>query len=366
MKTRAMVCHAPGTPLVEELLDLAAPRADEVLIEIIASGLCHTDLSQIEGVSAPYPFPIVVGHEGAGIVREVGAGVTSIVVGDHVIPLGIGECGACRNCRSDKTNLCEAFLADMATQPTPFSLNGKAVSAYSGVGSLAQFVVMAERNVAVIRKDVAFDVACTAGCCVATGVGAVMNTAHVGTGATVAVFGLGGIGLNVVQGARLAGASRIIGVDINPLRHEQGKRFGLTDFIDARDTDPVAAIHALTQGGVDYAFECAGSVRLMSQAVDSTRIGWGTTVVLGVPPDGNALELVPFKLQLGRTVQGSFMGNIKGRSQLPGLLDHYAQGRLNLDDLVTHRLPMAQVNEGFALMKRGESLRTVVSFAPAA
>ncbi|MFY7838213.1 MAG: zinc-binding dehydrogenase [Novosphingobium sp.] len=363
MKTRAMVCHAPGAPLVEELLDLAPPGPGEVLIEIMASGLCHTDLSQLEGVAAPYPFPVVVGHEGAGIVREVGPGVSSIALGDHVIPLGIGECGTCRNCLSGKTNLCEAFLADMATQPTPFSLNGKPVSAYSGVGTLAQFVVMAKRNVAVIRKDVAFHVACTAGCCVATGVGAVMNTAHVESGATVAVFGLGGIGLNVVQGARLAGATRIIGVDINPLRHEQGKRFGMTDFIDARETNAVAAIQAMTDGGVDYAFECAGNVRLMGQAFESTRIGWGKTVVLGVPPDGNAMQLVPFQLQLGRTVQGSFMGNVKGRSQLPGLLDHYAQGRLNLDDLVTHRLPMAEVNEGFALMKRGESLRTVVAFS---
>jgi S-(hydroxymethyl)glutathione dehydrogenase/alcohol dehydrogenase len=362
MKTRAMVCHAPGAPLVEELLDLAPPGPGEVLIEIMASGLCHTDLSQLEGKAAPYPFPIVVGHEGAGIVREVGPGVASMVVGDHVIPLGIGECGTCRNCRSGKTNLCEAFLADMASQPTPFSLNGERVSAYSGVGSLAQFVIMAERNVAVIRKDVPFHLACTAGCCVATGVGAVMNTAHVESGASVAVFGLGGIGLNVVQGAHLAGATRIIGVDINPVRREQGQRFGLTDFINARDGDPVAAIHALTEGGADYAFECAGNVRLMQQAVDSTRIGWGTTVVLGVPPDGNTLQLVPFQLQLGRTVQGSFMGNVRGRSELPGLLDHFAEGRLNLEDLVTHRLPMAEVNEGFALMKRGESLRTVVAF----
>ncbi|MCX7283407.1 MAG: zinc-binding dehydrogenase [Novosphingobium sp.] len=362
MKTRAMVCHAPGTPLVEEWLDLAPVGPGEVLIEVIASGLCHTDLSQLEGTAAPYPFPVVVGHEGAGVVREVGPGVTSIAPGDHVIPLGIGECGACRNCRSEKTNLCEAFLADIATQRTPFSLNGQPVAAYSGVGSLAQFVVMAERNVAVIRKDVPFHLACTAGCCVATGVGAVLHTAHVEAGATVAVFGLGGIGLNVVQGARLAGASRVIGVDINPRRHEQGRRFGLTDFVDARQVDAVAAIQAMTGGGVDYAFEAAGSVALMHQAFESTRIGGGCTVVLGVPPDGHVLQLVPFQLQLGRTVQGSFMGNVKGRSQLPGLLDHYAKGRLNLDDLVTHRLPMAQVNEGFALMKRGESLRCVVAF----
>lgn len=362
MKTRAMVCHAPGAPLVEELLDLSPPGPGDVLIEIMASGLCHTDLSQIEGKAAPYPFPVVVGHEGAGIVREVGAEVTSVKVGDHVIPVGIGECGTCGNCRSGKTNLCEAFLGDIALQPSPFSLNGKPVSAYSGVGSLAQFIVTAERNVAVIRDDVPFHLACTAGCCVATGVGAVINTAHVESGATVAVFGLGGIGLNVVQGARLAGASRIIGVDINPLRHEQGQRFGLTDFIDARESDPVAAIQALTGGGVDYAFECAGNVKLMGQAFESTRIGWGCTVVLGVPPDGQAMELVPFQLQLGRRVQGSFMGNLKGRSQLPGLLDHFAAGRLNLADLVTHRLPMREVNEGFDLMRRGESLRAVVAF----
>lgn len=363
MKTRAMVCHAPGTPVVEEELDLAPPGAGEVLIEIVASGLCHTDLSQIEGVAAPYPFPIVVGHEGAGIVRECGPDVTSLKVGDHVVPLGIGECGTCGNCRSEKTNLCEAFLADIATQPTPFSLNGKPVSAYSGVGSLAQFVVMAERNVALIRQDVPFHLACTVGCCVATGVGAVLNTAHVTAGSTVAVFGLGGIGLNVVQGARLAGASRIIGVDINPARHDQGLRFGLTDFIDARSEDPVTAIQALTGGGCDYAFECVGNVRLMHQAFQSTRIGWGHTVVLGVPAEGATMDLVPFSLQLGRTVQGSFMGNMKGRSQLPKLLDHYVAGALNLQDLVTHRLPMAQVNEGFSLMKSGDALRTVVSFS---
>lgn len=362
MKTRAMVCHAPGAPLVEEELDLAPLRPDDVLIEIVASGLCHTDLSQLEGISAPYPFPIVVGHEGAGIVRETGARVTSVRPGDHVIPLGIGECGQCRNCVSDRTNLCEAFLADMAAQPSAFSLKGRQVAAYSGVGSLAQFVVVPERNVALIRKDVPLDLACTAGCCVATGVGAVLYTARVEPGAQVAVFGLGGIGLNVVQGARLAGASRIIGVDINPQRCDHGRRFGLTDFIDARDTDPVEAIRHLTNGGCDYAFECAGHVRLMEQAFASTRIGGGHTVLLGVPPAGDAVSIVPFELQLGRRVEGSFMGNVKGRSELPQLLDHYADGRLNLDDLVTHRLPMREVNEGFALMKRGDSVRTVVSF----
>lgn len=363
MKTMAMVCHAPNTPLVMEELDIAPPGPGEVLIEIMASGLCHTDLSQLEGKAAPYPFPIVVGHEGAGIVREVGAGVSSLKVGDHVIPLGIGECGTCGNCQSGKTNLCEMFLADMAAQPTPFSLNGQRVSAYTGVGSLARHVVMAERNVAKIRKDVPFDLACTIGCSVATGVGAVLHTARVEAGATVAVFGLGGIGLNVVQGARLAGASKIIGVDINPVRDQQGRRFGMTDFVNGAESDAVEAIRALTDGkGVDFSFECVGNPRLMQQAFDCTRIGWGTTVVLGVPADGQTMDIVPFMLQLGRTVKGSFMGNTKGRSQLPGLLDHYVEGRLNLTDLVTHRLPIEQVNEGFEMMKRGESIRTVVSF----
>lgn len=362
MKVAAMVCHGVGQPLVREELDLAPPREDEVLIEIMASGLCHTDLSQLEGKAAPYPFPIVVGHEGAGIVREVGAAVTSIEVGDHAVALAIGECGTCRNCLSGKTNLCETFLAEIANRETRFSLNGEPVWAYSGAGTLAQFVVMKERNVAKIRKDVPFHLACTIGCAVATGVGAAIHTAHVAEGDTVAVFGLGGIGLNVVQGARLAGASRIIGVDINPGREAQGRQFGMTDFVNPQDGDPVDAIRALTEGGADHAFECVGHSGLMGQAFDCTRIGWGCCTVLGVPPDGEVMRVVPFALQLGRTVKGSFMGNVKGRSELPHLLDHYVEGRLNLDDLVTHRLPMDRVNEGFALMKSGDAIRAVCSF----
>ncbi|WP_428334494.1 zinc-binding dehydrogenase [Novosphingobium sp.] len=362
MKIRAMVAHAPNTPLVMETLDLAPPGPGQVLIEIMASGLCHTDLSQLEGKAAPYPFPIVVGHEGAGIVRQIGSGVTTVKPGDHVVPLGIGECGLCGNCRSGQTNLCEMFLGEIMTQPSPFSLNGQKVSAYSGVGSLAEFVVVPEYNTALIRNDIPFHLACTLGCSVATGVGAVLHTAHVPPGSSVAVFGLGGIGLNVVQGARLAGAERIIGVDINPARDAQGRRFGMTDFIDGTAGNTVDAIRALTGGGADFAFECVGHTALMAQAFDATRIGRGCTVVLGVPPDGETLQLVPFAIQLGRTIKGSFMGNIKGRSQLPGLLDHVAEGRLNLADLVTHRLSMAEVNKGFALMKSGEALRSVVSF----
>ena len=362
MKVEAMVCHAPGEPLVRELLDLDGPGDDEVLVEIMACGLCHTDLSQIEGKAAPYPFPVVVGHEGAGIVREVGKAVTSLVVGDHAVPLGIGECGQCDNCRSGKTNLCEEFLAEMIAPVVRFKLNGRPVSSYTGVGALARFVVMKERSVAKIRRDVPFHLACTVSCAVATGVGAAIHTAHVHAGASVAVFGLGGIGLNVVQGARLAGAGRIIGIDTNPDRAQRAQPFGLTDFVNPADGDAVAQVQALTGGGADYTFECVGNVALMGQALEASRIGCGCCTVLGVPPDGAVMPVVPFALQLGRTLKGSFMGNVKGRSQLPGLLDLYAEGRLNLDDLVTHRLPMAEVNRGFELMKSGEALRAVVSF----
>lgn len=362
MKVQAMVCHAPGQSLVLEELDLAPPGENEVLVEIMASGLCHSDLSQIEGKAAPFPFPIVAGHEGAGVVRETGAGVTSIKPGDHVIPLSIAECGMCPNCLSGKTNLCHAFLSEIHEPRPRFSLRGQAVWAYSGVGSFARFVVMKECNVAKIRGDVPLELACLIGCAVGTGVGAAIHTAKVEPGSSVAVFGLGGIGLNVIQGARLAGAARIIGVDINAGRAEQAKAFGLTDFVNPADGDPVAAIQALTQGGADHTFECVGHTGLMQQAFAATRIGWGCCTVLGVPPDRDFMKIVPFDLELGRTIKGSFMGNIKGRSQLPGLLDHYAQGRLNLKELVTHRLPITDVNRGFELLKSGEALRVVVGF----
>lgn len=359
----AMVCHAPGEPLRRELVTLRDPRPDEVVIEIMASGLCHSDLHQIDGSSAPFPFPVIIGHEGAGIVREVGSTVTSVVPGDHAIPLTIGECGSCGNCRSGKTNLCEAFLATLGQPQDCFTLNGVPVSSYSGVGSLARFVLVKESNVAKIRQDVPFELACLAGCAVATGVGAVTHTARVEPGQSVAVFGLGGIGLNVVQGARLAGADRIIGVDTNPDRGAQAQGFGLTDFIDpATCADPVAAIREQSGGGVDHAFECVGHPALMAQALESTRIGCGCCTVLGVPPDGQTMPLVPFSLQLGRTVKGSFLGNIKTRSELPGLLDRHAAGQLDLAGLVSHRLPLAQANAGFDLMKSGDALRVVLQF----
>lgn len=365
LKVQAMVCHAAGEPLVLETLDLAAPVDDEILVEIMASGLCHTDASQISGASAPFPFPVVAGHEGAGIVREVGPAVTDIKVGDHVVPLSIGECGECENCLSGKTNLCMAFLAELGSSQHRFSLNGVPVSAYGGVGSFAQFIVIKQHNAAVIRKDVPFDLACLVGCAVATGVGAATKTAQVAKGDSVAVFGLGGIGLNVVQGAQLAGASRIIGIDLNPARAEEGKIFGMTDFINPADGDAVDAVRSLTAGGVDHSFECVGHPALMKQALDATRIGWGCCTVLGVPADGQQIQITPFDLQLGRTVKGSFMGNMRGRSDLPMLLDHYVDGRLKLDELVSHHLPIEQVNTGFQIMEEGAAKRVVVSFTGA-
>ncbi|MCC2603655.1 zinc-binding dehydrogenase [Sphingopyxis yananensis] len=365
LKVQAMVCHAAGEPLVLETLDLAAPVDDEILVEIMASGLCHTDASQISGASAPFPFPVVAGHEGAGIVREVGPAVTDIKVGDHVVPLSIGECGECENCLSGKTNLCMAFLAELGSSQHRFSLNGVPVSAYGGVGSFAQFIVIKQHNAAVIRKDVPFDLACLVGCAVATGVGAATKTAQVAKGDSVAVFGLGGIGLNVLQGAQLAGASRIIGIDLNPARAEEGKIFGMTDFINPADGDAVDAVRSLTAGGVDHSFECVGHPALMKQALDATRIGWGCCTVLGVPADGQQIQITPFDLQLGRTVKGSFMGNMRGRSDLPMLLDHYVDGRLKLDELVSHHLPIEQVNTGFQIMEEGAAKRVVVSFTGA-
>ena len=327
MKIRAMVAHAPNTPLVMETLDLAPPGPGQVLIEIMASGLCHTDLSQLEGKAAPYPFPIVVGHEGAGIVRQIRQRGDDGQAGRSRGAAGHRRMRAMRQLPVGADQPVRMlFLGEIMTQPSPFSLNGQKVSAYSGVGSLAEFVVLPEYNTALIRNDIPFHLACTLGCSVATGVGAVLHTAHVPPGSSVAVFGLGGIGLNVVQGARLAGADRIIGVDINPARDAQGRRFGMTDFIDGTAGNTVDAIRALTGGGADFAFECVGHTALMAQAFDATRIGRGCTVVLGVPPDGETLQLVPFAIQLGRTIKGSFMGNIKGRSQLPGLLDHVAEG----------------------------------------
>ena len=363
-ETRAAVCIEAGAPLQLRTLQLTPPGPDEVLVEIRASGLCHSDLHQMNGSSTPYPFPVVLGHEGAGVVLECGSAVSDIRVGDHVIPLSIAECGVCRNCLSGKTNLCEVFLPTIGKGDSHFLLDGKPIPAYAGLGTFANHMVLKAINVARIPREVPFDVACYVGCGVSTGVGAVLHTARVERAATVAIFGLGGIGLNVVQGARLAGASRIIGIDTNPRRETTARRFGVTDFIDPAQVegDLVARLRAMTDGGVDYSFECVGSTDLMRQALDCTRPGWGVSVVIGMAPDGAALHADPFTLMLGRTWKGSFLGNVKTRSQLPGLLDEYLAGRLDLDSLITHRLPLADINRGFELMRQGDCIRTVVSF----
>lgn len=364
IEVKAMVCHGAGQPLVMEILQLTPPADDEILVEIMASGLCHTDASQISGASAPFPFPVVAGHEGAGIVRQIGSKVSSVKIGDHIVPVAIGECGICANCTSGKTNLCAEFLSELGQSQNRFFLNGQPVSTYSGVGSFAQYIVVKENNAAKIRKDVPFELACLIGCCVATGVGAATKTANVAEGDNVVIFGLGGIGLNVVQGARLAGASQIIGVDRNPDRAEEGKIFGMTEFVNAAECDAVAAVQQLTGGGADHSFECVGQKSTMKQAIDATRIGWGCCTVLGVPADGEQLEITPFDLQLGRTIKGSFMGNLRGRSDLPKLLDLYADGRLKLGELISHQLPMEEINHGFALMENGQAKRVIVSFHP--
>lgn len=360
---RAAVCHRVGEPLSIEHIEVSDPGDDEVLVEIKASGLCHTDYHHMTGVSAPFPFPIVLGHEGAGVVAACGKNVTSVKPGDHVVPLTIAECGVCLNCRSGKTNLCARFF-EHSGAPSHFSLRGQSLTAYAGVGTFSNYVVVPEINVAKIRKDIPFDIACYVGCGVTTGVGAVMHTARVETGASVAVFGLGGIGLNVIQGARMAGAARIIGIDINPEREELARFLGLTDFIDPRVLGGglVEQLRAITDGGVDYSFECVGSIALMRQAFACTRPGWGVCVIIGVAPDGQTLPIEPYELMLGRTVKGSFLGNVKTRSELPQLLDWYAEGKLAIDKLITHRLPLERINKGFEQMQRGETVRTVVTF----
>lgn len=364
LSTRAAVCHAPGEPLSIETLDLEGPGPDEVLIEIRASGLCHSDYHQISGDSAPYPYPVVLGHEGAGVVLECGRDVSDVRPGDHVVPLSIAECGRCVNCLSGRTNLCGEFFQSIGNDWSHFLLDGRRIAAFAGLGTFANHIVVKDINVARIRDDVPFDIACYVGCGVATGVGAVLYTAGVEARASVVVFGLGGIGLNVVQGARLAGAERIIGIDINPRREAAALRFGATDFINPAEVegDLVDYLMHLTGGGADYSFECVGDAGLMRQALACTRPGWGVSVAVGILPDGQRLSVEPFDLLLGRTWKGSFLGNVKSRTQLPGLLDLYMEGKLDLDALITDRLPLERINDGFSSMRRGESIRSVVTF----
>ncbi len=368
MKTTAAVAFQAGKPLEIVTLDLEGPKAGEVLVEIKATGVCHTDAYTLSGNDPEGLFPAVLGHEGAGVVLEVGPGVTSLVPGDHVIPLYTPECRNCKFCLSGRTNLCQAIRSTQGKGLMPdgtsrFSYRGQQVLHYMGTSTFANHTVLPEIALAKIRKDAPFEKVCYIGCGVTTGVGAVINTAKVRPGSNVAVFGLGGIGLNVLQGARMVGADKIIGVDLNPEREAMARKFGMTHFINPKDTpDVVAAITELTDGGVDYSFECIGNVNVMRQALECCHKGWGESVIIGVAGAGQEIATRPFQLVTGRVWKGSAFGGAKGRTDVPKIVDWYMDGKIAIDDLITHVMPLEDINKAFDLMHHGESIRTVVTF----
>ncbi len=369
MKVRAAVARAAGAPLSIEELSLGGPKAGEVLVEIKATGVCHTDAYTLSGADPEGLFPSVLGHEGAGVVVEVGRGATSVEPGDHVIPLYVPECRQCAYCLSPRTNLCSAIRATQGRGLMPdgtsrFSSGGETIFHYMGTSTFANFIVLPEIAVAKIRKDAPFDKVCYIGCGVTTGIGAVLNTAKVETGANVVVFGLGGIGLNVVQGARMVGAERIVGVDTNPARRALAERFGMTHFVNPSevDGDLVAHLVELTGGGADYSFECIGNVEVMRQALECCHRGWGTAVIIGVAGAGQEIATRPFQLVTGRTWKGTAFGGARGRTDVPRIVDWYMDGRIRIDELITHTLPFERINEAFDLMHEGRSIRTVVTF----
>jgi S-(hydroxymethyl)glutathione dehydrogenase/alcohol dehydrogenase len=369
MDIRAAVAHQPGAPLTMETVQLDGPRAGEVLVEIKATGVCHTDEFTRSGADPEGLFPAILGHEGAGVVVDVGTGVTSVAAGDHVIPLYIPECRLCKACLSRKTNLCTAIRATQGRGLMPdggsrFSLHGKPIHHYMGCSTFANFTVLPEIAVARIRRDAPFDKVCYIGCGVTTGIGAVINTAKVEPGANVVVFGLGGIGLNVVQGARMAGANMIVGVDVNPAREAFGRKFGMTHFVNPAGVggELVAALIDLTGGGADYSFECIGNVDVMRQALECCHRGWGVSVIIGVAGAGQEIRTRPFQLVTGRVWKGTAFGGARGRTDVPKIVDWYMEGKINIDDLITHVLPLQRINEAFDLMHSGESIRTVVTY----
>ena len=368
MDTRAAVAFAAGAPLAIEKVQLDGPRAGEVMVEIKATGICHTDAYTLSGADPEGLFPSVMGHEGAGVVVAVGAGVTSVAPGDHVIPLYTPECRQCKFCLSGKTNLCGAIRATQGQGLMPdgssrFSLNGETLFHYMGTSTFSNHTVLPEIAVAKIRADAPFEKVCYIGCGVTTGLGAVINTAGVEPGSNVAVFGLGGIGLNVIQGARLVGADRIIGVDINPAKRALAEQFGMTDFINPKDVDDaVAAIIDLTDGGVDYSFECIGNVEVMRQALECCHKGWGESIIIGVAGSGKEISTRPFQLVTGRVWRGTAFGGAKGRTEVPRIVDWYMDGKINIDDLITHTMPLEEINNAFDLMHAGESIRSVVIY----
>ena len=369
MKVRAEVAHAAGMPLSVETVDLDGPRAGEVLVELKATGICHTDEFTRSGADPEGLFPAILGHEGAGVVVDVGAGVASVRPGDHVIPLYTPECRQCKSCLSRKTNLCTAIRATQGRGVMPdgtsrFSLDGRPLHHYMGCSTFANYTVLPEIALAKIREDAPFDKVCYIGCGVTTGIGAVINTAKVEAGASVVVFGLGGIGLNVVQGARMVGANMIVGVDLNPAREALARKFGLTHFVNPAevDGDLVAHLVHLTGGGADYSFECVGNVELMRQALECCHRGWGVSVIIGVAGAGQEIRTRPFQLVTGRVWKGTAFGGARGRTDVPKIVDWYMDGRININDLITHVLPLERINEGFALMHAGRSIRSVVTY----
>ena len=368
MDTKAAVAYAAGEPLAIETVQLDGPKDGEVMVEIKATGICHTDAYTLSGADPEGLFPAILGHEGAGVVVDVGPGVTSLAVGDHVIPLYTPECRQCKFCRSGKTNLCGAIRDTQGQGLMPdgtsrFSRGSETLLHYMGTSTFSNFTVLPEIAVAKIREDAPFDKVCYIGCGVTTGLGAVMNTARVETGANVAVFGLGGIGLNVIQGARIVGADRIIGIDTNPDKRPLAEKFGMTDFIDPNEVDDVVgAIVEMTDGGVDYSFECIGNVNVMRQALECCHKGWGESIIIGVAGAGQEIATRPFQLVTGRVWRGTAFGGAKGRTDVPRIVDWYMNGKVNIDDLITHTMPLEDINNAFDLMHAGESIRSVVVY----
>ncbi|HEY5208215.1 MAG TPA: S-(hydroxymethyl)glutathione dehydrogenase/class III alcohol dehydrogenase [Stellaceae bacterium] len=369
MKVRAAIAVEAGKPLVVETVDLEGPKAGEVLVEIKATGICHTDEFTLSGADPEGLFPAILGHEGAGIVVETGAGVRGLKAGDHVIPLYTPECRECKSCTSHKTNLCTAIRDTQGKGVMPdgtsrFSLKGAPVHHYMGTSTFANYTVLPEIALAKIRPDAPFDKVCYIGCGVTTGIGAVIFTAKVEPGANVVVFGLGGIGLNVIQGARMAGADMIVGVDTNPRKRALAEKFGMTHFVNPTEVagDLVPHLVELTKGGADYSFECIGNVKVMRQALECCHRGWGTAIIIGVAGAGQEIATRPFQLVTGRTWKGTAFGGARGRTDVPRIVDWYMDKKINIDDLITHTMPLERINDAFDLMHRGESIRSVVIF----
>src|ERR1700745_4361107 len=370
MKTRSAVAFEAKKPLEIVELDLDGPKPGEVLVEIMATGICHTDAYTLDGFDSEGILRSMRGHEGAGIVREVGPGVTSVKPGDHVIPLYTPECRQCKSCLSGKTNLCTAIRATQGKGLMPdgtsrFSHKGETIYHYMGCSTFSNFTVLPEIAVARIREDAPFNTSCYIGCGVTTGVGAVIKTAKAEAGSNVVVFGLGGIGLNVIQGARLVGAGRIVGVDINPAREEWGKKFGMTDFIDGRNKDRQAIIDevlGITDGGADYTFDATGNTEVMRTALECCHRGWGTSIIIGVAEAGKEIATRPFQLVTGRNWRGTAFGGAKGRTDVPKIVDWYMDGKIAIDPMITHVLSLDEINKGFELMHEGKSIRSVVVY----